>query len=96
MANDTGFTGAAKAWVKRQNGKGEIVQVAPDPAFSGAGQCYQLYTAFGQEPDGLGRILFDEQGYWIYDGDVLSIAEQEQLARFIMGKESEWGEHGML
>ena len=32
----------------------------------------------------LGRILFDAKGYWIYDGQVLSIAEQEQVAKFIM------------
>ena len=31
-------------------------------------------------PSGLGQILFDEQGYWIYIGSGLSIEEQEQLA----------------
>lgn len=31
-----------------------------------------------------GRILFDEEGNWIYDGDEFIADEQEQLARFIM------------
>jgi hypothetical protein len=85
MTNYTGLTSVAKAWVKRQNGQGEIVQVMPDPEFTGADRSYELYTAFENAPDSLGRILFDAQGYWIYDGDLLSIAEQEQVAKFIMG-----------
>jgi hypothetical protein len=85
MTNHTGLSQVAKAWVKRRSGKGEIIQVMPDPTFTGAGYSYELYTAFEHAPDNLGRILFDEQGYWIYDGDILSIAEQEQVAKFIMG-----------
>jgi hypothetical protein len=34
-------------------------------------------------PTGLGEILFDEQGYWIYIGAGLSVDEQEQLAEQI-------------
>lgn len=30
-----------------------------------------------------GQILFDQHGYWIYDGTHLDISEQEQLAEFI-------------
>ncbi len=85
MSNHTGLTTIAKAWVKRRSGKGEIIQVIPDPAFTGAGRSYELYTTFEQAPDYLGRILFDTQDYWIYDGDTLSIAEQEQVAKFIVG-----------
>ncbi|MFD2872029.1 hypothetical protein ACFS5N_06095 [Mucilaginibacter ximonensis] len=42
---------------------------------------YELHKAYEQEY--LGRILFDEQGYWIYDGEELTVAEQEQLGKFI-------------
>ena len=31
-----------------------------------------------------GRILFDEEGHWIYDDDQFTAGEQEQLAKFIM------------
>ena len=74
----------AKAFVKRKDGPDEVIRVVPDHPDRDASQCYQLYTAFDEMPDNLGRILFDEQGYWIYDGDQLSIAEQEQLADFII------------
>lgn len=33
--------------------------------------------------DSRGRILFDKNGYWIYDGNHLDTSEQEQLAAFI-------------
>lgn len=71
----------AKAWVKRKNGLGEIIRVVYEQQNGLTVQVYQLYAAY--EDDHLGRILFDEQGYWIYDGRKLSIAEQEQLAKFI-------------
>jgi hypothetical protein len=74
----------AKAWVQRQSGPDEIIRVVPDLENSRAVLSYNLYTAFDDNPDYLGRILFDTQGYWIYDGEVLSIAEQEQVARFII------------
>jgi hypothetical protein len=85
MMNYTGLSGVAKVWVKRRSGKGEIIQVMPDPQYTGAGLSYDLYAAFESTSENLGRILFDQQGYWIYDGDTLSIAEQEQVAKFIMG-----------
>jgi hypothetical protein len=56
----------------------------PDITANGPVRAYHLYVAYEQDPDYLGRILFDAQGYWIYDGELLSIAEQEQLARFII------------
>ncbi|MDB5061880.1 MAG: hypothetical protein JWP67_1723 [Mucilaginibacter sp.] len=82
--NNTYLDKEAKAWVKRKSGPDEIVRVVPDLNCRGTGRCYQLYTSFEEDPDDLGRILFDMQGYWIYDGDELSIAEQEQVARFII------------
>lgn len=36
-----------------------------------------------KNPDYLGRILFDNNGNWIYDGELLSIYEQEQIGEFI-------------
>ncbi|MDB5024397.1 MAG: hypothetical protein JWP78_2152 [Mucilaginibacter sp.] len=74
----------AKAWVKRKSGPDEIVRVVPDMENKNKVLSYRLYTAFDENPDYLGRILFDAQNYWIYDGETLSIAEQEQLAKFII------------
>ncbi|MGZ3765909.1 MAG: hypothetical protein ACXVB0_02490 [Mucilaginibacter sp.] len=74
----------AKAWVKRKTGPDEIIRVVPDILNKSKVLCYDLYTAFDEQPDYLGRILFDAQGYWIYDGETLSIAEQEQVAKFII------------
>lgn len=84
MANNTNLIKEAKAWVKRNSGPDEIVRVVPAMERNGVILCYHLYTAFEENPDYLGRILFDVQGYWIYDGEVLTIAEQEQVARFII------------
>ncbi|RYD87533.1 MAG: hypothetical protein EOP54_28635 [Sphingobacteriales bacterium] len=74
----------ANAWIKRKNQPDEIVRIIPDPANSGAVSSYELYTAFDEKPDYMGRILFDAKGYWIYDGDILTVTEQEQVAKFIL------------
>jgi hypothetical protein len=74
----------AKAWVKRQNGPDEIVRIVPALESKSKVLIYNLYTAFEERPDYLGRILFDEQGYWIYDGETLTITEQEQVGKFIV------------
>jgi len=74
----------AKAWVKRQNGPDEIIRIVPELENKSKVLVYNLYTAFEEKPDYLGRILFDIQGYWIYDGEILTIAEQEQLGKFIV------------
>jgi hypothetical protein len=84
MMNNTYLDREAKAWLKRKSGPDEIVRVIPELNCKGAGRCYQLYTSFEEHPDNMGRILFDAQGYWIYDGDELNIAEQEQVAKFII------------
>lgn len=78
------LTREAKAFVKRRNGPDEVIRVMPDLLYKKAAQCYRLYTAFEENPDDLGCILFDDQGFWIYDGNLLSVAEQEQLADFII------------
>ena len=82
--NKIDFIKEAKAWLKRRNSPDEIVRVVPGIENNGAVLSYSIYTAFDEKPDYLGRILFDAQGYWIYDGETLTIAEQEQLAKFII------------
>jgi hypothetical protein len=74
----------AKAWLKRKSGPDEIVRVVPDIENNDAVKAYHLYAAYEENPDHMGRILFDAQGYWIYDGEILTIEEQEQVARFII------------
>ena len=74
----------AKAWLKRKNGPDEVVLIVPEIDNGQPVINYSLYTAYEEQPHFLGRILFDAQGYWIYDGDILSIAEQEQVAKFII------------
>lgn len=87
MINNSYLVNDAKAWVKRKNGPDEVVRVILDVESKDAELCYQLFTAFDDNPDYLGRILFDAKGYWIYDGETLTIAEQEQLAKFIINYE---------
>ena len=74
----------AKAWLKRKNGRQEIIRVVPSPEDLEKISVYQLYTAFDLEAEFLGSILFDREGYWIYDGEWLAIDEQEQVAAFII------------
>jgi hypothetical protein len=69
------------AWIKRKNKSDAIISIIPDILCTDSALVYNLYIAF--EGEWLGRILFDEQGYWIYDGEILTISEQEQLAKFI-------------
>ncbi|MFD0767154.1 hypothetical protein ACFQZI_20030 [Mucilaginibacter lutimaris] len=73
----------AKAWLNRDNGSSEVLRVISSAAPAGQ-QCYELYPAYEQNDYDLGRILFDDNGYWIYDGSDLNIAEQEQVAAFII------------
>jgi hypothetical protein len=69
------------AWLKRRKGPDEVVSVIPDTESTDATLVYRLRKAY--EDEYLGRILFDDQGYWIYDGNELTVAEQEQLGKFI-------------
>ena len=84
MMKNIELTREAKAWLKRKTGPDEIVRIVPDVESRGVVLSYELYTAFEENPDYLGRILFDQQGYWIYDGQALNVTEQEQVARFII------------
>ena len=74
----------ANAWIKRNRAPDGIIRVVRDLEFSQASLCYNLFEAYAENPDYLGRILFDAKGYWIYDGEVLTIREQEQVAKFII------------
>ncbi|MEB0280693.1 hypothetical protein QN349_19260 [Mucilaginibacter sp. 10B2] len=73
----------AKAWLNRGDGSSEVLRVISSYAPAG-NQCYELYPAYDQTGENLGRVLFDTAGYWIYDGSDLSVAEQEQIAAFII------------
>jgi hypothetical protein len=69
----------AKAWLKRKNAPDEVIRVVLERA-----RCYNLYAAYEEKPEYWGRILFDQEGYWIYGGEALTIDKQEQLARVII------------
>jgi hypothetical protein len=84
MLKNTFLITETKVWIKRKNGAGEIIRVMLDPSAGSKVIAYNLYNAFNERSDYLGRILFDAKGYWIYDGSDMSIDEQEQLAKFII------------
>jgi hypothetical protein len=58
--------------------------------FPDDGEGYRLFDPLnGKE---MGRILFDKGGNWIYDGDLLDVAEQEEAAGAISGYQKEMNE----
>jgi len=58
------------------------VRIFPD-----LGDGYELYDALQERY--IGRILFDTAANWIYDGNVLALDEQEEIAGFISGNHKE-------
>ncbi len=93
MMNNMELNRQARTWIKRRKGPDEIIRIIPDLTNRGAVTRYKLYIAYGEgsddlpdekNPDYLGSILFDAQGYWIYDSEILTVTEQEQVAKFIM------------
>ena len=58
------------------------VRILPD---QGGG--YRLYDALAEAF--VGQILFDSADNWIYDGTILSIDEQEEIAGAITGHQKE-------
>lgn len=54
------------------------VRIFPD-----SGEGYRLYDPLNELE--LGRILFDAKDNWIYDGEKLSVDEQEEIAGSISG-----------
>jgi len=81
--NNTILYNEAKVYLKRKGMPDQVIRIAPEINHQRAGLRFELYAAF-ENPDYLGTILFDENGYWIYDGDMFSVTEQEQLANFII------------
>ena len=61
---------------RTQISTGRWVRILPDK-----GEGYQMYDALGEYY--IGRILFDANGFWIYDGGVLSVNEQEDVTGYI-------------
>ena len=61
---------------------GRWVHILPD-----TGEGYRVYDPIAELD--LGRILFDAQEHWIYDGELLTIPEQEEIAGAITGHQQE-------
>jgi hypothetical protein len=68
-----------------KTGTGKWVHIFPD---TGAG--YDLYDPIAEKE--LGRILFDAADNWIYDGELLTVGDQEELAGAISGHHKEMDE----
>jgi hypothetical protein len=61
---------------------GKWLHIFPD-----SGDGYRLYDPLeGKE---MGRILFDKADNWIYEGDLLTVDEQEEAAGAITGYQKE-------
>ncbi|WP_311947205.1 hypothetical protein [Mucilaginibacter terrae] len=84
MITVTHLTRESKIWLKRRSDQVMIVQIIPDSQSKNIIPNYALFEAFDEQPEYLGCILFDSNGYWIYDGAHLSVTEQEQVAQFIL------------
>lgn len=70
---------AATAHLTRPYKESLMIRVVPLKE----GEDSSIYDLTGE--DGfMGRILFDEQGYWIYDGNDLTVEESEKMAEFIL------------
>jgi hypothetical protein len=68
-----------------QTGQGRWVRIIPDND-----QGYRLYDTLHELE--LGRILFDAADNWIYDGEMLDVYEQEDIAGVISGNHKEMNE----
>lgn len=65
-----------------QTGSERWVRIFPD-----SGEGHRLYDPLAEKE--LGRILFDAADNWIYDGQLLNVYEQEDVAGFITGHRQE-------
>ncbi|QEM09167.1 hypothetical protein [Mucilaginibacter rubeus] len=61
------------------------IQLVPDTTGG-----YWLYEPLPELK--LGRLLFDQEDNWIYDGDLLNVSEQEDVAAVITGCQREMDE----
>jgi hypothetical protein len=58
--------------------------------FPDEGEGYRLHDPVREEA--AGRILFDDADNWVYDGGVLTVSEQEEVAGKITGHQKEMDE----
>lgn len=84
--------------ITRDSGNDINIVIAPQltitPQAITSDNIFELYLSAEETNDGflslsepfyLGRILFDLNSHWIYDGDFLKVSEQEQVADCIIG-----------
>jgi hypothetical protein len=64
---------------------GKWLYILPDK-----GEGYLLYDPINEKE--MGRILVDNSGQWIYDGEQLDVYEAEEVAGAITGHEKEMEE----
>lgn len=65
--------------------EGQWVRIYPDE-----GHGYRLFDPLREVE--LGRILFDSDDNWVYDGQALDVYEQEDIAAVITGSHKEMNE----
>ena len=71
--------------VNVKTASGRWIQVVSETVTS-----YQLFEPlYGQE---LGKLLFDQEDNWIYDGQLLDVDEQEDVAAVLTGCQREMDE----
>ncbi|TSJ36437.1 hypothetical protein FO440_23335 [Mucilaginibacter corticis] len=58
--------------------------------FPDGGEGYRLFDPLEEKE--MGRILFDQAGNWVYDGELLNVYEQEEAAGAISGYQKEMDE----
>ena len=65
-----------------KTGTGRWLRVIPD-----VNNVYLVYDILNEAF--LGRILFDDHDNWIYDGAILNVYEQEEIAGTLTGNKQE-------
>jgi hypothetical protein len=86
-------TRRANKWLKRKDGSTLMIRVVPNFSQGDGAEDHGIleYLLYEEDfrglnallPPYLGRILFDNEHNWIYDGGVLTVFEEEQVADFI-------------
>jgi hypothetical protein len=64
---------------------GRWVRIVPETTSS-----YQLFEPLYEQE--LGKLLFDQEDNWIYDGQLLDVSEQEDVAAVLTGCQREMDE----
>ncbi|MET3606953.1 hypothetical protein ABIC74_000795 [Mucilaginibacter rubeus] len=71
--------------VNVKTASGRWIQIVPETTLS-----YQLFEPLYERE--LGKLLFDQEDNWIYDGQLLDIDEQEDVASVLTGCQREMDE----